>query len=784
MSKTLVIVESPGKIKKIQAYLGSNYVVKASFGHVYDLNPKGISVDVDNNFKPEYQITPDKRKVVAELKNTLKNCKEAILAADDDREGEAIAWSLAQVLKLTNPKRMIFHEITKKALQESLKNIGKINDNLVEAQQTRRVLDRIVGYKLSPILWNNIGPKLSAGRVQSVVTKLVVDRENEINNKDCMMYYRFSGLFHTNKKEELKGTLHELKSQTKNTFKGDIVKLVNKAKAKKLLKLLGKCTYKIANINKKKSKRNAPAPFTTSTLQQEAQRKCRFPVKKTMMLAQKLYEGGHITYMRTDAVNLSEDILVACKDHIIEKYGQKYHQLKKYKSKSKNAQEAHEAIRPTKIENTNMGSNPDEKKLYELIRKRTLASQMSPAQFENLIIQSEIKHNKLIEYFFQFTNSKLIFDGFLKVYDVEIESGEGFSLNEMPKIEDDLEYQKLEANIDTTRPPARYTEASLVKKLEELGIGRPSTFATMISKIQERQYVEKGSVEGKKIEAKQYHIKKGKDIKASKKTLTIGADKNKLLPTELGMNVTKFLEENFCNLMDYKFTSDMESKLDLIVDGKESYNNLLKTFYKKFKIVVTKLLENKPNKEFDQGKVLGNHPDGGEIFALRLKNGPVVRMKIGEKWKYGSIKRPDTLNNITLEKAIKLLSYPKMLGRYEDSPIMLNKGKFGFYLTWGDKKVSLEDENIDLENAINIIKLKEKDNLGIIKDGKSEWSIRNGKYGMYAMKKGVKPTFVSLPNNIDASQVTLEMIKEQQVKKAGKKPYKKKTFTKKKWGKS
>ena len=772
MSKTLVIVESPGKIKKIQAYLGSNYVVKASFGHVYDLNPKGLSVDVDNDFKAEYQITPDKRKVVAELKNTLKNCKEVIIAADDDREGEAIAWSLAQVLKLKDPKRMIFHEITKKALQESLNNIGKINDNLVEAQQTRRVLDRIVGYKLSPLLWNNIGPKLSAGRVQSVVTKLVVDRENNINNKDCMMYYRFSGLFNTPKKEELKGTLHELKSQTKNTFKGDIVKLVNKAKAKKLLKLLGKCTYQIANINKKISKRNAPSPFTTSTLQQEAQRKCSFPIKKTMMVAQKLYEGGHITYMRTDAVNLSEDILSKCKDHIIEKYGQKYHQLKKYKSKSKNAQEAHEAIRPTKIENINMGTTPDEKKLYELIRKRTLASQMSPAQFENLIIQSEIKHNKLIEYFFQFENSKLIFDGFLKVYDVEIESGEGFSLKDMPQIEDDLEYQKIEANIDTTRPPTRYTEASLVKKLEELGIGRPSTFATMISKIQDRQYVERGSVDGKKIETKQYYIKRGKDIKANKKTLTMGADKNKLLPTELGITVTKFLEDNFCNLMDYKFTSDMESKLDMIVDGKESYNNLLTTFYKKFKVGVTKLLENSPNQEFDQGTSLGNHPDGGEIFALRLKNGPVVRMKIGEKWKYGSIKRPNTLKNIRLDVAIKLLSYPKILGDYEDSPIMLNKGKFGFYLSWGDKKASLEDENIDLDNAINIIKLKEKDNLGIIKDGKTEWSIKDGKYGMYAMKKGAKPTFVSLPKNIDASQVTLEIIKEQQLKKAGKKPYK------------
>ena len=781
MSKTLVIVESPGKIKKIQSYLGPNYIVKASFGHVYDLNPKGISVDIENNFKPNYEVTKDKKKVVSELRNTCKNCKDVILAADDDREGEAIAWCLAQVLKLKNPKRMIFHEITKTALQKSLQNIGKINDKLVKAQQARRVLDRIVGYKVSPILWTNIAPKLSAGRVQSVVTKIVVDRENEIKNKDCNLYYRFNGLFTTKNNESLKGTLYNLKSVNKKSYRGELCKLVDKDQAKKLIKILSKSTYKIASVETKKSKRNPPAPFITSSLQQEAQRKCHFPVKKTMMLAQKLYEGGHITYMRTDAVNLSEDCLKACKEFIEKEYGKKYYNRKIYKSKSKNAQEAHEAIRPTKIDNINAGANPEEKKLYELIRKRTLASQMSPAQFENLIIQTEITHKKQIKYFFQFENIKLIFDGFLKVYDVELDNNEenGFNLKKIPEVDEDLDWNKLEANVDTTRPPTRFTEATLVKKLEELGIGRPSTFAAMISKIQERKYVERGTIKGKKIEARQYYIEKGKSTKFTIKTLTLGADKNKLIPTELGYTVTEFLENNFSKLMDYKFTSEMESNLDKIVEGKETYDNLLKVFYKPFIKIVNKLLEkDNSEKKFDDGKCLGEI-DNKKVFALKLKTGSVVRMMIDNKWKYASIKRPDTLQNITLEKAKKLLSYPKLIGRYEDKPIMLNKGKFGFYLQYEGKNIGLEDDDIDLESAQNIIKIKLKSDMATIKDGDKEWIIREGKYGMYAMKKGNPPTFVSIPAGTDPSQVTLNMIKEQQVKKANKPKYTKK-FTKKK----
>lgn len=782
-NKTLVIVESPGKIKKIQSYLGPNYIVKASFGHVYDLDPKGISVDINNDFKPQYQVTKDKRKVVSELRNTCKNCKDVILAADDDREGEAIAWCLAQVLKLKNPKRMIFHEITKSALQKSLQNIGKINDNLVKAQQARRVLDRIVGYKVSPILWKDIAPKLSAGRVQSVVTKIVVDRENEIKNKDCNLYYRFNGFFTTKNNEPLKGILYNLQSVNKNSYKGDICKLVDKDQAKKLIKILSRSTYKVAFVVTKKSKRNPPPPFITSSLQQEAQRKCHFSVKKTMMLAQKLYEGGHITYMRTDAVNLSEDCLKACKEYIDKEYGNKYYQRKIYKSKSKNAQEAHEAIRPTNIDNLNAGANPEEKKLYELIRKRTLASQMSPAEFENLIIQTEITHKKQIKYYFQFENSKLIFDGFLKVYDVEINNEDeiGFNLKKIPEIEDDLEWNKIEANVDSTRPPTRYTEATLVKKLEELGIGRPSTFAAMISKIQDRKYAERGTIKGKKIEARQYYIEKGKTTKFNTKTLTLGADKNKLIPTELGYTVTEYLEKHFSNLMNYKFTSDMETNLDKIVDGKETYSNLLKVFYKPFIKIVDKLVEkNISEKKFDDGECLGEI-DNKKVFALKLKTGSVVRMMVDNKWKYASIKRPDTLQNITLEKAKKLLSYPKLIGRYEEKPIVLNKGKFGFYLQYEGKNISLEDENIDLESAQSIIKIKLKSDMATIKDGDKEWVIREGKFGMYAMKKGNPPTFVSIPSGTDASQVTLNMIKEQQVKKANKPKFtKKKNYGKRK----
>jgi DNA topoisomerase I len=818
VKKTLVIVESPGKIKKIQSYLGPDYIVKASFGHVYDLNPKNISVDINNNFKPKYEITKDKRKVVSELKNIVKNCKDVILAADDDREGEAIAWCLAQVLKLKNPKRMIFHEITKTALQKSLNNIGKINDKLVKAQQARRVLDRIVGYKVSPILWSNIAPKLSAGRVQSVVTKLIVDRENEIKNKDCNIYYRFSGFFTTKNNETLKGTLYILKSVTKKCYKGEVCRIIDKDESKKLIKILSRSTYKIASVETKKSKRNPPPPFITSSLQQEAQRKYHFPVKKTMMLAQKLYEGGHITYMRTDAVNMSEDCLKACKEFIENEYGSKYFQRKIYKSKSKNAQEAHEAIRPTKIDNINAGTNPDEKKLYELIRKRTLASQMSPAEFENLIIQTEITHKKQIKYYFQFDNSKMIFDGFLKVYDIEMDNDSiGFNLKKIPELDDDLEWNRLEANVDSTRPPTRYTEATLVKKLEELGIGRPSTFAAMVSKIQERRYVEKGSVKGEQIEARQYYIEKTDNkkeklstntskvlidnkklstntskvlidnkklsTKFTTKILTIGADKNKLLPTELGNTVTEYLQEHFCKLMDYKFTSDMEMNLDKIVDGGETYDNLLKVFYNPFIKIVNKLVEKGTSEsKFDDGNCLGEN-NGRKIFALRLKTGPVVRTMIDNKWKYGSIKVPDTLKNITLEKAIELLSYPKLLGRYQDKPIMLNKGKFGYYLQYDDKNIGLEDDNIDLESASSIIKLKLKSDFATIKDGDKEWIIKEGKYGLYAMKKGNPPTFVSIPAGTDPSQVTLNMIKEQQVKKANRPKYTKTKVTKKRYTK-
>ena len=570
-----------------------------------------------------------------------------------------------------------------------------------------------------------------------------------------------------------------LKAETNlaKSYKGEVCKIVDKDEAKKLIKILSRSTYKIGSVETKKSKRNAPPPFITSSLQQEAQRKHHFPVKKTMMLAQKLYEGGHITYMRTDAFNLSEEILTAAQKYIESNFGKKYHLRKIYKSKSKNAQEAHEAIRPTKIDVISAGADAEEKKLYELIRKRTLASQMSPAEFENLYIQTEITHKKQIKYYFQFDNSKLLFDGFLKVYDVELDTSEGFTLKKIPELDDDIDWNRIEANVDSTRPPTRYTEATLVKKLEELGIGRPSTFAAMVSKIQERKYVEKNTVQGKKIDARQYYIEKGKKTKYTEKTLTIGADKNKLVPTELGITVTKYLQDNFSNLMDYKFTSDMENNLDKIVDGKETYVNLLKNFYKPFIKKVDKLVEKgKSESKFDDGKCLGES-NGKKIFALRLKTGPVVRMMIDDKWKYAGIKRPDTLTNITLEKAIKLLSYPKLLGRYLDKQIYLNKGKFGFYLQYEGKNIGLEDDNIDIDSAISIIKIKQNNDLNVIKDGKVEWYIRQGKYGMYAMKKGNPPTFVSIPNGTDPSQITINMIKEQQVKKSTKPKYTKTKVT-------
>jgi DNA topoisomerase-1 len=745
----LVIVESPGKIKKINSILGNNYIVKASVGHVRDLDSSGISIDVDNGFTPTYIISSDKKKVVSDLKNTLKSCSDVILAADEDREGEAIAASLADVLKLKDPKRIVFNEITKTALMNALKSPRKINYNLVRAQETRRFLDRMVGYKLSPLLWNNIAKKLSAGRVQSVVVKVIIEREEEINNLNQESYYKVIGKFSSEKDKtnNLSAVLYELDSDKSNDncLKGSILKMKDKKKVEKLLKALDKSKYKIKLIEDKVSKRNPSAPFITSTLQQEASKKFGFNIKSTMSIAQKLYEAGHITYMRTDSTSLSNEALKACESYIIKNYGKKYFNKKNYESKSKNAQEAHEAIRPTHIENPTIDSSPEEKKLYSLIWKRTVASQMAPAEISIKNIFIEIIK---LSYFFLATNETITFDGFLKVYNIKSEEDEELQKsNTNFKKGDKLNYNEIEAKEEYPKSIGRYNEASLVKKLEDLGIGRPSTYANIISKVQERKYIDKVDLEGEEKTVNIGLIKPDSEIKWRENKTILGKEKQKLIPTSIGKIVTDYLSEHFEKIMEYKFTAKLEDDLDKIVDGKKKWDNVLQKFWDEFSPKVNELIQNNTPLNNGNAKLLGNHPSSGEIYTLVARYGPVVKLIDGSNIKFAPIKMPLTIDNITLEQAIELLSYPKLLGEYKNKEVLLQKGKFGLYVKYNDKNFPLADENISLDDVIKIIERKNKDILNEFNIKGINYQIRNGEYGNYiSYKKGSKIKFVSIPN--------------------------------------
>jgi DNA topoisomerase-1 len=747
VNQTLVIVESPGKIKKINAILGKDYLVKASVGHIRDLESSKLSIDVNNDFKPTYIVSKDKKQVVSDLKNCVKKCNDVILAADEDREGEAIAASLAEVLKLKDPKRIVFNEITKDAIESAIRNPGKINYNLVRAQETRRFLDRIVGFKLSPLLWKNVMNKLSAGRVQSVVVKLIIEKEDNILNLKKESYFKISGVFHSleNENNKLSGVLYEMDKSKKS--KGYLLKLTDKSQVEKLMTILDKSKYEVKLIENKISKRNPQPPFITSTLQQEANKKFNFTIKSTMNIAQKLYEGGHITYMRTDSTNLSDEALKSCEKYVKSKFGSKYYCKRKYNSKSKNAQEAHEAIRPTKLDKENVDGSGEEKKLYSLIWKRTIASQMSSAEISINNIYVEIMHNNLLPYYFLSTNESIKFDGFLKVYNVESEELSKCNINFKEK--DKLEYDEIIAKEEFTKGIGRYNEATLVKKLEELSIGRPSTYASIISKIQERNYVEKVDIEGEKVKISKLEMKNGKSKKWKEEDLVLGKEKQKLVPTEIGRTVNIYLEDNFNNIMDYKFTAKLEDDLDKIVDSELNWVDVLRKFYDDLNPKVEKLLkEGGTSDKMSNNELLGEDLEGNKVYKSVTKYGPVVKLVNGDKVKYASVKRPLKLDKISLKEALDLLRFPKKVGDIDGKEVIINNGKFGLYLNYDGKNYPVSNENLSINEMREIIMKKNKNVLNEFKIDDKIYSIRDGKYGPYiSYKKGKKLEFKSIPKS-------------------------------------
>ncbi|WP_424493148.1 type I DNA topoisomerase [Salinimicrobium sp. GXAS 041] len=700
MAKNLVIVESPAKAKTIEKFLGKDYKVASSFGHIADLPTKELGVDTDGDFTPKYIVSKDKMDVVRKLKGLAKDAEMVWLASDEDREGEAIAWHLAEELKLNKDKtkRIVFHEITKSAILRAIENPRGINYNLVNAQQARRVLDRLVGYELSPVLWRKVKGGLSAGRVQSVSVRLIVEREREIQNFKAEASFRIDAEFTTEEGKSFKAKLPR--------------NFDTKAEAEQFLSQNLDANFKVADLTTKPAKKSPAPPFTTSTLQQEAARKLYFSVSKTMTMAQRLYEAGHITYMRTDSVNLSDDARKGAKNEILKAYGEKYAKSRQFKGKTKGAQEAHEAIRPTNFENHTVNAERDEQRLYELIWKRAIASQMSEAQLERTNVKIEAdKHEK------QFTaNGEVLkFDGFLKVYlegsDEEDEERDGM----LPalKVNEKLENNFITATERFTRPPYRYTEASLVKKLEELGIGRPSTYAPTISTIQNRNYIEKGSVDGTERSYVQLSLSKNK-IDEKKLTETVGSDKGKLVPTDVGMVVNDFLVNHFSNILDYNFTAKVEQDFDDIAEGNEEWTKMMRDFYKDFHPHVKDVAEN-AEREVGE-RVLGKDPETGKPVSVRLgKFGPMVQIgsvEDEEKPKFASLGPDQTLDSVTYEEAMDLFQLPKKLGEYKGEDVEVNNGRFGPYVKFGKKYVSLskgEDPlSVDFDRAMELVKEKEK----------------------------------------------------------------------------
>ncbi len=807
--KILVIVESPGKIKKIQDILGDKYIVAASVGHIIDLSAKKMSIDIDNDFKPKYEYLPGKEKVIADLQKLAKFSSDILLATDEDREGEMIAWSLAHVLQIKDPKRITFNSITADELLNAVKKPHKIDFNMVDAQKARRILDRIVGYEISPILWKSIGQALSAGRVQSVVVKLIIDRENEIDeffNNKLKSFFSVNGKFLDKKKvpftsvlcstkkskitetetEEDKEDVKNLMSETETEKNGDLKQggkflLEDIKEVKSILKSLQKSKFKIQGIGSRESFRNPSPPFTTSTLQQEASRKLGFAIKRTMSAAQNLYEAGHITYMRTDSVSLSKEAMKTITKYVLDKYGKSYSRPKEYKGKSSNTQEAHEAVRPTHIEHPEVQQKgkvgSDEAKLYQLIWKRSVSSQMSPAIFN--INTTQIGISELKDYFFSTEVSTVKFNGFLTVYDIKNIENENPEKNDdtvsisLPKVGEEIKYSNFTSVQNYQRPPPRYNEAMLVKKLDpdNLNIGRPSTYAAITTKIQEKEYVKKMDHEGKTVDFITL-VCDSKDIKEEKNQVTLGKDMNRLSPTHMGKIVTKFLIDYFPDIMDYKFTALMETNLDKIAEGKSELVKVLGGFYKDFHKIVAGL-DKKQIKLMDESrKVLGKDPESGnDVVATLRKYGPVVMIETGKtKVNMAPIKAPLTIDTITLKQALELLSYPKLLGKYDKKEVKLHRGKFGLYVKYGEENISLNKLNLkdegelEFDTVVELIKDKLKKYLWTGKEGKVEYLIMEGPYGRYInisdkSKKTNKPLNVKLMEGVKIEELTLDKVK-------------------------
>ena len=737
MQKNLVIVESPAKAKTIEKFLGKDFKVLSSYGHIRDLKKKDFSIDIEHNYTPIYEIPSDKKKLVDTLKDEAKKSETVWLASDEDREGEAIAWHLSEVLKLKpeHTKRIVFHEITQSAILNAIENPRAIDINRVDAQQARRVLDRIVGFELSPVLWKKVKPALSAGRVQSVAVRLIVEREKEIKNFISEASYRIIATFLIPSEN---GNSIELKAELNKRLK-------TKKEALDFLEACRQANFTIEDISVRPAKKSPAPPFTTSTLQQEAARKLGYSVAQTMMIAQRLYESGFITYMRTDSVNLSSLAINTSKEEIISSLGEKYLKIRHYQTKSKGAQEAHEAIRPTYMSQKEIDAPSQERRLYELIWKRTIASQMSDAELEKTtaVINISSRNEKFVA-----TGEVLKFDGFLKVYlESQDDENEGENNEKMLPplyLKQELKYNDIEATERFTQRPPRYTEASLVHKLEELGIGRPSTYAPTISTIQQREYVEKGDREGTERKYNTLLLKNG-NIKDCTKTEITGAEKAKLIPTDIGIVVNDFLVQYFPDIMDYNFTANVEQTFDHIAEGKLPWSNAIDQFYKLFNPVVKDALEMKMEHKVGE-RILGTDPKSGKPVSVKIgRFGPLIQIGTPddeEKPQFASLLKRQSMSTITLEEALKLFDLPRTLGDYENKLVSVGIGRFGPYIRHDGKYVSLpkslEPLSVTLDEAIELIKAKrEQESQRLIKSfpEDSELEILNGRYGPYIAYK-------------------------------------------------
>jgi len=757
MSKNLVIVESPAKAKTIEGYLGKDFIVKSSMGHVRDLPKKDQAIDLTKDFTPIYEVTEDKRDMVRELKKLAQKAEVVWLATDEDREGEAISWHLMEALEIpeTKTKRIVFHEITKKAILNAIENPRKVDLDLVNAQQARRLLDRLVGFELSPVLWKKVRPSLSAGRVQSVAVRIIAEREREIEAFQSSAFYNVRGFFNTSQDAQAQ------------TVKADLVKkLKDSAEANAFVALCKNATFTVKDLETKPAKRTPAAPFTTSTLQQEAARKLGFSVSATMSLAQKLYEAGKITYMRTDSVNLSTFALDAAKEEISRSFGDKYSKTRQFTSKAKGAQEAHEAIRPTEMSVRSAGGDERERKLYDLIWKRTLASQMADAELEKTTATIAISTTPEV---MQAKGEVIKFDGFLKLYiestddDNSEEGGEEGMLPEM-NIGQVLWRKEITATQRFTQKPSRYTEASLVKRLEELGIGRPSTYAPTISTIQQRGYVEKKELEGV-MRSYEVITLRGEEIVSEVKAERTGVDKGKLFPTDIGVVVNDFLVNYFPTILDYRFTANVEEEFDIIAEGKLQWQEMLRKFYEPFHQSVSATIETASRASGE--RELGIDPASGKSVIARIgRFGPIVQIGNSEdaEKKYASLKTNQSIASISLEEALDLFKFPKQLGVWNDKPVSVGLGRFGPYVKWDKTFASIKTKDgddpgtIELTRAIQLIEDKINGvNANLIKtfEERPEIQIIRGRFGPY-IKCGNDN--YKIPKGTEAEQLSLDEV--------------------------